>query len=370
LNILYISKLSGLKSAGLTYSVPAQVNSQKKFDNVFLYNLNHTPKEVFNQSGNYYNLIDYPDISIKKLPTPFNKPDLIIFQGIYFFEYIKLYKECLKEKIPYVIIPRGSLTNQAQKKKKVKKLIANQLFFNTFIINAVAIQYLTKQEMLDSGDKWNTKSIIIPNGIEKKSKTKKYSQNLDSITGTFIGRSDIYHKGIDLLIEACVKMKSKLELNNCTINLYAPMTSNDNDPIQILIEKNGLGSIMKRMNGVYGSEKEQVLLESDFFILTSRFEGHPMGLIEALSFGLPCLVTTGTNMAEEINSMNAGWIAEVNSESIKIALDKLVEEKENLKIKGLHALKLSQRYDWDSLASESNEIYTNLICNLQLEGDK
>jgi len=39
-------------------------------------------------------------------------------------------------------------------------------------------------------------------------------------------------------------------------------------------------------DGIFDDEKEKKQLESDFFILTSRFEGHPMGLIEALSYGL------------------------------------------------------------------------------------
>lgn len=53
--------------------------------------------------------------------------------------------------------------------------------------------------------------------------------------------------------------------------------------------------------GVYDSDKETILLNSDFFILTSRFKGHLMGLIEALSYGLFCLVTEGSNMADGIN---------------------------------------------------------------------
>ena len=66
------------------------------------------------------------------------------------------------------------------------------------------------------------------------------------------------------------------------------------------IEESGLEKIVLIKDEVYGEDKEKVILESDFFILTSRFEGHPMALIEALSYGLPCLVTKGSNMSKEI----------------------------------------------------------------------
>lgn len=43
-----------------------------------------------------------------------------------------------------------------------------------------------------------------------------------------------------------------------------------------------------------------VLLQTDLFIQTSRHEGMPMGLLEALSIGVPCLVTVGTSLGHII----------------------------------------------------------------------
>ena len=65
--------------------------------------------------------------------------------------------------IPYIIIPRGSLTTSAQSIKPIKKKIGNILCFNSFVKKSVAIQYLTLDEYKTSGDIWNKKSLIIPN---------------------------------------------------------------------------------------------------------------------------------------------------------------------------------------------------------------
>lgn len=360
MNILYISMLNGKKSAGVSYSIPAQINSQSQFDNVFWYNINHIPKSKIINGEKCYNLEDYPSLEISKLPSPFNKPDLVIFEGVYFYKYIKLSKECKKNGLPYIIIPRSSLTKNAQKKKAIKKIIGNLLFFNSFIKGARAIQYLTYKEYIESGDKWNERYIIIPNGIEPKKKTKTYSQSQE-IRGTFIGRADSYQKGIDLLLDACMLLKDELIKHNCKIDIFAPNSREDKDNIQEMISIRELDGIVFKHDGVYGIEKEEVLLNSDFFVLTSRFEGHPMGLIEALSYGLPCLVTEGTNMGDEIRQEDAGWVADCSVESIADALMKMLNDRNKFCIKSQNALKLSKKYNWSEIAKNSHIEYKKLL---------
>ena len=62
-----------------------------------------------------YNGTDYATIS--ELPEPFNNPDLVVFEEVYKLEYIKLYNECLRKKIPYVVIPHGCLVEIEQRNK-------------------------------------------------------------------------------------------------------------------------------------------------------------------------------------------------------------------------------------------------------------
>ena len=352
--------LIGKKSAGVSYSIPAQIKSQSKFDNVFWYNINKVSKEVIDKGGLVKNLDDYPSMSLVDLPSPFNYPDIVIFEGLYFYPYIKIAKQCRDNEVPYIIIPRSSLTQQAQKNKKIKKIFGNLFFFNEFVNKANAIQYLTKEEQSDSTNKWNSKSFVIPNGISNKEKIKSFNE-ITTLKGVFIGRPDIYQKGIDLLFDACVSIKNELIESKVTLELYAPYISNEKNVIEKMIVEKDLKDFIFVKDGIYGVTKEEVLLNSDFFILTSRFEGHPMGLIEALSYGLPCLVTKGSNMAQEILNNNAGWTAENNSESIAKAFKKLLHEKNELSKKGENALLLSKKYDWKQIAEISHTQYLKLI---------
>ncbi|WP_345242026.1 glycosyltransferase [Pontibacillus salipaludis] len=358
MNILYISSLPESKSGGPRYSVPNQIAFQSKYDHVYWVNLNkHGIKNSYIVSHDYE---DPKLFKIEDLAPPFNNPDLVIFQEVYNLAYCKISYILRKKNIPYIITPRGSLTQSAQKQKGLKKRLGNILLFNKFIKSASAIQYLTKMEYESSGSNWNDNHHIIPNGTDTRVETKDWKGS-GSLKGIFIGRMMMNHKGIDLLIQACIQLRDKLIKEDCNILLYGPDRNGAKEIIEKQIKQNSLEDIIELRPEIHGKEKEQALLESDFFILTSRFEGHPMGLIEALSYGLPCIVTTGSNMAGEVLEANAGWTAETNEQSVVKAFERLLNEKDQFSLKSENARNLSKRYDWDVLARSAKEEYESLI---------
>lgn len=359
MNILYLSHLNGASYAGPTYSVPKQIEYQSKIDNVFWYNAVKSGKDVWKNYEYYYNLSDYPNETIKDLPSPFNKPDLIVVELFYNMTLSPLLRELMNSKIPYIVIPRCELTKQAQNRKKIKKKIANIIFMKKFAKKAAAIQYLTKQEYLDSGNEWNTNNIIIPNGIEVREHVdiKSYNNEIKCVS---IGRIEPYQKGLDMLIEACSTIKDQLNQSNCTIDIYGPDVENKRQFLEKELLRYGLGSIVKFHDSVYGKEKEEILQNSDVFIMTSRFEGHPMALIEALSFGLPVVATEGSNMKNEIELYDAGWTADNNIKSISDALLKMSFEVDCNK-KSSNATELSKNYSWNKIAEKSHKEFMKII---------
>lgn len=113
---------------------------------------------------------------------------------------------------------------------------------------------------------------------------------------------------------------------------------------------------------ISGEAKVKVLLSSDAFILTSRSEGHPMGLIEALAYGIPCLVSKGSNMAKEIETTNSGWTCLGDTaESIGEAIELMLLEKKHFELKSRNALTLSKEYKWDVLARKFHEKLEELL---------
>lgn len=360
MNILFISHLSGASFAGPTYSVPSQIAAQSKVDNVFWYNAVKKCEQKWEEIPYYHDLLEFPKEKISSLPEPFDKPDLVVVEQFYNMAKSPLLFELQYKKLPYIIIPRGELTKQGQNRKKIKKVIFNYLLFNRFAKRAVAIHFLTKQEKEDSGNKWNNKSIIIPNGIEEPS-VKKRTFLEEGIKGVSIGRIEPYQKGLDILIDVCSILQEELRKNNFSIKVYGPDVDGSISYLKDNIAEKGIIDIVNICNPVYGVEKEKVLLESDLFVMLSRFEGHPMALIEALSYGLPCLVTTGSNMRYEVDNTNSGWTADVNYESICTAIKKMLYDKSDFEKKGNNAFNLSKAYKWDNIARITHDKYIEIM---------
>lgn len=345
MNILIISNIEGNIAAGLTYSVPKQVEAVSQFDNVYWLNLKEGLEEW--KKLKYYHYKDRISLNFfDELPNPFNHPDAVILEQTYSFKaYPQLLFALKKSKIPYFIIPRSEFTKQAQNSKKMKKSISNLLFFNRFSNKAKGIIYLTESELYNSGTKWNKTTFVIPNGIEINEKIKLSNRGKKNISFSFIGRINIYQKGLDLLIEACEDIRDFLTCQNVAINIYGP-DSNDKEKLRISIKKHNLENIILLKDSIWGEEKEQVLLNTDIFILTSRFEGLPMGVLQALSYGVPCLVTDGTYLKDKIEKFDAGWTCFANKGDIKNAIKRAINEIDKVNEKGLHAQKMAKSYEW------------------------
>lgn len=363
MNILYVSHLTDRISEGPNYSVPAQIKAQASYDSVFWWNLTEAVQDFWLESGLFHGIKEYPEKKISRLPAPFDHPDLVVFESLYYIDDVILSFECRKRKIPYVVVPRSALTWQGQAKKRLKKIPANIVLFKPMTKHAKAIHYLTKKEFVDSGQSWGQQCFIIPNGITNNGsdhKQKKYNSS-SSLKGVYIGRFDPYQKGLDLLLEACCKCKENLIESKVSIELYGPERMGYREEYERTISQNGLNSIMSVHEGVFGDEKENVLKKADFFVLTSRFEGMPMALIEAMSYGLPCLVSEGTNMTADVEEYNAGWTCDVSAESIAAAMESMISDKYLFVEKSENAWHLSQKYNWDMIAELTHDEFCKLL---------
>ncbi len=360
MNVLFVSALEGGLYSGTIYSVPKQVAAQSKVDNVYWVNL--TKITVQDRFKDIYHYCSYRNFSFDKLPEPFNHPDIIVFEEFFKIECCIVARRAEHKKIPYVIIPRCQMTKKYLQNKKIKKMIASILLFSHFAKKARAVHFLSQQELDDSKVYYKGKSFISPNGIDIPDQVKDYEASNVKVVGTFIGRYSVWQKGLDMLIQSISENKEDLIKNNFFFQLYGPTErSGSQSEIESLVQSYNVNELIKVNGPVYEQTKRDVLLNSDFFIHTSRFEGMPMAVLEALSYGLPCFLTQGSNLREEVEKYDAGWGMDDNVDSISQKLKDLIKDKKLIKSKSKGASLLAKKYSWDDVAANYQNILKELI---------
>lgn len=354
--VLHIANIKEDPFNGLSVSIPQQIISQQKYCEVGMLNLsNYCPVGVHN----YFYLGD-ENFDLQALSSPFNTPDLIVIHGVYDYglKLIEITNHIKMHGIKYVLVPHGELSKTAQSKKAIKKSLANILVFNRIIKKATAIQYLSEKEMNNSIVKSN--KIVATNGVEIPNSYKD-SFRKEKIVFNYIGRLEVYIKGIDIMIGAIAKGQELFRDKEVVFNIYGPDIQGRLEEIKQIIVENDVSDLVVLHNEVSGQEKEQILLDTDIFIQTSRTEGMPMGILEALSYGIPCLVTRGTNLDRFIEETNSGWVADNSVESVYQQMVNAIEESESLMNKSINGRNaVCEHFAWDKVSQQTLLKYKKL----------
>lgn len=173
-------------------------------------------------------------------------------------------------------------------------------------------------------------------------------------------------KGLDLLFKAIKTDANILRRNKCHFDLYGPDILGRLDQVRQLVQENGIEDLVSIYTEISGIEKEEKLLDADIFIQTSRHEGMPMGILEAMSYGIPCLITEGTSLAERVEKFDAGWNAGRLNDDIANAIKKLFEECDSLSTKSKNArLLISREFAWSIIARNTLEQYKKLLSEMK-----
>lgn len=359
--ILHVSSISNNQASGMSVVIPSHVKFQGLYSDIALLNCSSHHLEIEDLDFPIFTREDYCiDGDILRLPPPFNNPDLVIIHGIYIPFYARIVKYLVRNNIPYILVPHGSLSRSAQKIKPLKKIIGNFIVFNRIINNAIAIQYLSEEEKNTSVAKKGY-GFIGSNGINVNPIEKNFSIQ-DQLKIIYIGRIDPFHKGLDILLEACNLIKEDLRKNCISLSIYGPDHEGGKAKVTKLINTYGIQDIVSLNDGIFGEQKKSLLLNSDIFIQTSRFEGQPLGVMEALAYGLPVIVTPGTNMSDDVSKHRCGWTTELSAEDISKTIIKAYNEQKKLSSFSKNALEyIKNNFEWRKVSRDTVSKYNEII---------
>ena len=350
LHIAYFGRSGKLN--GIYEAVTCLANAQIKLNNDVKIAIT-TKQSVVDEQFIYYT----PTTKEFKTLLDSYKPDIVVFNSLYEIQQITFSHLLRKRNIPYVLVFHGGASRDNAKKGWLKKKIANLLLFNWFIHKAKAVVYLSENEYKKSVFKRINKNYtILPNGVNVPNDIIPNRVVQKKMNITFLSRIDYYGKGIDVLLEAVKKLQCEGWEDKIEFNFYG---NKYDDTYKLLLE---YGDFVKYHGFVTGNEKAEVLKKASMNILPSRSEGMPMTILEALSYGCPCMVTPMTNMAELIKENHCGWVIDLTAESIVQTIKNAYNELSVNPNKYVEQCrKTAEKYSWDNVAEESIMFYQKLI---------
>ena len=159
-------------------------------------------------------------------------------------------------------------------------------------------------------------------------------------------------KGFDLLIEACRFIKN---WDGWILEIYGQGPDEEQLRSKISfyeLEKHiFLKGITRKVEEVYHS--------ASFYVLSSRFEGFPMVLLEAISFGLPIVsfdCATGPN--EVIVNDDCGLLVEEgNTKKLGEAMQRMICSREEREEKSERAFQKSKFFSKDEIMKQWLELF-------------
>jgi glycosyltransferase involved in cell wall biosynthesis len=200
-------------------------------------------------------------------------------------------------------------------------------------------------------------AVYIANGVYMPKKITK-NKSHDKIEFIFVGRIED-QKCINYLIDA-VKEVTKSH-KNFEISLIGE--GSKKKELEKQIEKLKLKKYFIFLGSKTNKEVMKYYSKSDIFILPSIWEGLPLTLLEAASFGLPIIITdVGGSSKIFKNNKNALIIRPKDSKAIADAIIKLIENKEfriKLGKSGREIVKTD--YTWEKIAKEVNDAYRGVL---------
>lgn len=275
------------------------------------------------------------------------KPDRIIVcdNGLKAF----LIPFIIKIKIPLLLEIHSSLFVEESDSKDtflpilISKLTCFYKQFGASQYNQVIV------ETHESSKEWNLKmGIVIPNPIWF---STDVGANLFQKNVIAVGRH-VYEKGFDRLLEIWKKVIVKFPDWNLTI--YGK--SNPDFDLVALAKKLTIEKNITFQNPVKNIEAKY--LEASIYLMTSRFEGFGMVLIEAMASGLPCIAYDCPCGPRTIidNNQNGFLIEDGNENQFIQKLDNLIEN-ENLRIDMGNKAKISvNKYQIESIMKQWNSL--------------
>ena len=170
----------------------------------------------------------------------------------------------------------------------------------------------------------------------------------------FIGRMDVYMKGLDILIESF----SRISDPTMTLKLAGVCSPKNEKKLKNLAEKYNVASRIEMLGYIDKEKKSELFRTCQFVCMPSRFEGWGIVAIEAAAAGKPVIGTRISGLSDAIIPNKTGiLVSSENSEELTAAMNQLLGDEKLRQKMGLAGRVWARHFNWDEIAQKQEMFY-------------
>lgn len=318
--------------------------------NIVLRYFNKLTKYLEFKKNGYFSPSDYMKKEINLLEKIINieKPDILIMNT---FIPSVIFSSFIKSNFPNIKIitwmhsdPEYSLNHIAKfYKKEFKASFKNvdKVICLSEKVKEVLIQYGADAEVIYNPMVLNQKGV----------------SELTEKVISYTARLDIKVKGIDYLCKVANFLPEEW-----TIRVAGDGTTQEVKKFMSLIKENKVENKINFVGPLMGNKLVEHYVNSSIFISTSRTEGLPLVMIEAISYGLP-IISFNHNGGKEILDNGEFGILVSNNDVVKMGkeINNLIKNKSKLKSFQALSLKRSEEFKTERIIQKWNLLFEKLF---------
>ena len=229
-------------------------------------------------------------------------------------------------RVPYVVSTHGIYLEEALARRRLWNLVFQRLLGLRHLQRAAFVHAITPNERSDLeayAGPLHTEilpnSLLLPVSFDAEARVATRAAlgvTEDELLVVFLGRFDVPGKGLDVLVEGFRQACAAHPERRLRLHFVGPHAGVE---LRAIIPP-ALQDRISLAPAVFGEEKRAILSAGDVFATLSRWDVMPTAILDALTAGLPLLVTEETGFGDFVRQYGTGRVVRHDAGEVAEAL--------------------------------------------------
>lgn len=295
--------------------------------------------------------------------------DLVHIHAVFNHACIAAARACRRHDVPYIVRPLGTLDPWSMKQKSWRKKVFWRGGVKAMLSSAAAVHYTAKAEQTATEQSLGLNhGVVVPLGVElqtgnlvSRNRLARKLPSLGESCYVLVLSRLLPTKGLDVLLEAFLSLVKHRDFAQWRLVLAGEGPAEYVAALKQAVAAADASEQVLFPGWLEGKEKEAALSNASLLALPSYHENFGLCVMEALACGVPALVSPQVNLAADIATAGAGWVAEIEKGALQSALEAaLTSDVERIR-RGVEGRTLAGRFNWLVIAARLTDLYSSIL---------